>query len=114
MTISVEQAGRLKTEHTILATTSQTTVYTARDRARPVVTNILVANTSGGAVTVIVVRNTSSTDYQLTGTASIAANDTLEITTPIAMLDDDTIKATAGTGSSSLHVTVTALEGADR
>lgn len=117
MTIAINQTGRLKTVATRLATTAATGVYTAPAGARPIVLGIRVANTTGSAVTAIVALRdaASASDAQLTGTASIAANGAIEIAgMPLALLDGDAIRVTAGTGSNALHVVVTALEAAGR
>lgn len=116
MTISIDQSGRLKTEKTKLATTLPTTVYLAKDRTRPVVVGMRITNFSAGAVTAAVALYDAAAaiDFQLTGTISIAANDTLELAgMPLALLDNDAIKVTAGTGN-ALDIFVTALEGVGR
>lgn len=116
MTISIDQAGRLKTEKTKLTTTLPTSVYLAKDRSRPVVVGIRITNSSAGAVTAAVALYDAAAvgDFPLTGTVSIAANDTLELSDmPLALLDNDAIKVTAGTAN-ALDVVVTALEGVGR
>lgn len=116
MTISIDQAGRLKTEKTKLSTTAQTTAYLAKDRARPVVVGMRITNFSAGAVAanVALYDAAAASDFQLTGTVTIAANDVLELAgMPLALLDNDAIKVTAGTAN-ALDVVVTALEGVGR
>lgn len=113
MTISITQTGRLNTEKTILATTSATDVYTSHTRLAARIIGIRLANTTGSAVTAVVEQYdaTDTTSYKLTGTVSIAANASEEISfnVPVALRDNDEIRVTAGTGN-ALHCFVTALE----
>lgn len=116
MSITIDQTGRLKSEKMSLATTAQTTVYSANDRVRPVVVGLRLTNTTGStvSVTVALYDAVAASDFQLTGTVSLAANQSLEpVTLPLALLDNDSIKVTAGTGN-ALDVVVTALEGVGR
>ncbi len=116
MSVSIDQAGRLKTEKTKLSTTLPTAVYLAKDRTRPVIVGIRITNSSAGAVTATVALHDAAAagDFLLTGTVSIAAGDTLELSgMPLALLDNDAIKVTAGAGH-ALDVVVTALEGVGR
>lgn len=116
MSITIARGGRVRTVRTALASTATTAVYTAEPSVRPIVLGIAIANITSATVTAIVESHdeAASAQVQLTGTHSIAGHDRLEISDiPLALLDGDEIRVTAG-ASASLHVHVSALEGAGR
>ncbi len=86
----------------ILADTSATTIIPAA-AYKQAIGKIRVVNKTSGAVTVNLEVYDGTTAFSLTGVKSIAANDAVEIYDEI-LQSGDLLRATAGTGSSSLVV----------
>lgn len=86
----------------ILADTSVTEIIPSA-RTKQAIGKIRVVNKTGGAVTVDLDVYDGTTAFSLTGVQSIAANDALEIYDELLQVGHS-LRATAGTGSSSLVV----------
>ncbi len=110
MSILLQQPGALTTDPFIVNVASaEFDLFTAGHNL-PILTNILLINTTGSAVTILLEYNDGSNDYQLDETVSIAANGRLDRDFNIAMRQGDVVKITAGTAD-ALHGFISRLEG---